>query len=132
MVRWTRVVLLLCCVALAFYLISYISRLPESNCTTAPISDVWSSDRAYQATLLKKSCNSGETIFYSVRIDKPGAWCLRMEIEQDPSPDQAFEPTMTWNSRRLEIDVPSSTLSGSIDRRENDLTIVRSYTRPKP
>jgi hypothetical protein len=39
---------------------------------------------------------------------------------------------MTWNSRRLEIDVPSSTLSGSIDRRENDLTIVRSYTRPKP
>jgi hypothetical protein len=132
MMRLAKVALLLCGFALAVYLTSYISRLPESNCTTDPMSNAWSIDRAYEATLLKKSCNSGKTVFYSVRIDKPGTWLLRMEIEQVPFPDQAFEPTMTWNSRRLEIDIPSSMLSGSINRYENDLTIVRSYTRPKP
>jgi hypothetical protein len=132
MMRWTKAVLLLCGFAVAIYLTAYISRLPESNCTTDPVSNAWSIDRAYEATLLKKSCNSGETVFYSVRIDKPDAWFLRVEIEQIPFPDRAVQPTMTWDSRRLEIDIPSSTLSGSIVRHEQDLTIVRTYARPRP
>ena len=118
--------------ALTIYLTSYIARLPESNCTTGPVSNSWSSDHVYQATLLRKDCNLGETAFYSVRIDKPGAWFLRVEMEEDPFPAQASEPTMKWDSHKLEIDIPAETISGSIQHHEGDLTVVRTYIRPKP
>ena len=131
MKRWIKLVALVFAFALAIYLTSYISRLPESNCTTTAVSNSWSSDRAYEATLLRKDCNRGETAFYSVRIDKPRAWSLRIEIEQDPYPAQASEPAMKWVSNRLEIDVIAETLSGSIERREGDLKVVRSYIRSK-
>ena len=129
---WIRFVALAFAVALAIYLTSYFSRLPDSNCTTSPVSSSWSSDRAYKATLLRKDCNLGETVFYSVRIDKAGAWFLRVEIEEDPNPAQSSEPTMRWDSHKLEVDIPAEAFSGSIERREGDLTVVRSYVRPKP
>jgi hypothetical protein len=86
----------------------------------------------YKATLLKKDRNLGETIFYSVRIDKPDAWFLKIELEEDPYPVQASEPAMKWDLHKLEIDIPAQTLSGSIERREGDLTVVRTYVFPKP
>jgi hypothetical protein len=129
---WLKFAALVFGFALTIYLTSYLSRLPESNCTTSPAVDLWSADHAYKATLLKKDCNLSETIFYSVRVDKPGAWFLRMEIEQDPYPAQAIEPVMKWDSHKLEIEVPAEKISGSIERREGDLTIVRSYIHPKP
>ncbi len=137
MTRWMKFVALVCCLALAIYLTSYIARLPESNCTTSSVSDLWSSDHTYQATLLKKDCNLSETIFYSVRIDKLASpssrgWFFKQEIEQDPYPAQALEPAMKWDSHRLQIDVPAETMSGSIERREGDLTVVRSYVRNRP
>jgi len=129
---WIKLVALAFTFALAIYLTSYFSRLPESNCTTGPVSSSWSSDSAYKATLLKKDCNLGETVFYSVRIDKPEAWFFRVEIEEDPNPAQASEPAMRWDSHKLEVDIPAEAFSGSIERREGDLTVVRSYVRPKP
>jgi len=112
-------------------LTSYFSRLPESNCTTSPVSSLWSADHAYQATLLKKDCSLGETIFYSVRIDNP-TWFLRIEIEEDPYPDQAIEPAMKWDSHKLEIEIPAKAFIGSTERREDDLTIVRTYIPRNP
>jgi len=129
--HWIKPVALAFTFALTIYLTSYISRLPESNCTTAPVSSSWSHDRAYEATLLRKDCNLGETVFYSVRIDRAGAWFLRLEIEQSPFPDQAVEPAMKWDAHKLEIDIPAETFSGSIERRAGALTVVRSYTHPK-
>jgi hypothetical protein len=129
---WIKLVALAFTFALAIYLTSYFSRLPESNCTTGPVSSSWSSDSAYKATLLRKDCNLSETVFYSVRIDKPGAWFLMVEIEEDPYPAQAFEPAMKWDPHKLQIDIPAEKFSGSIERREGDLTVVRSYVRPKP
>jgi hypothetical protein len=129
---WIKFVALVLGFALTIYLTSYISKLPESNCTTSPAVDLWSADHAYKATLLKKDCNLSETIFYSVRIDKPEAWFLKIEIEQDPYPAQATEPAMKWDLHKLEIDVPAEKISGSIERREGDLTIVRSYILAKP
>jgi hypothetical protein len=129
--RWTNLVTLAVMFALTIYLTSYISGLPESNCTTDPVVSSWSHDQAYEATLLRKDCNLGETVFYSVRVDKPGAWFLRMEIEQGSFPDQAIEPSMKWDAHKLQIDIPAGSFSGAIERREGDLTVVRSYTRPK-
>lgn len=77
----------------------------------------------------------GETVFYSVRVDKlasalaPG-WFLTEAIEQDPYPAQPPQPTMRWDAHRLEIESSAINLSGSIERREGDLTLVRSYVRP--
>jgi hypothetical protein len=132
MKRWMKLAALLLAFAFAIYLTFYISRLPESNCTTRRVSKSWSRDRAYNATLLRKECNLGETAFYSARIARPGAWFLTMEIEEDPYPAEAIEPTLTWDLHRLKIDIPAEKFTGSIERREGDLTVVRSYIQRKP
>jgi hypothetical protein len=132
MARWIKFAALVFAFALTVYLTSYISRLPEANCTTGPVSSLWSGDHLYKATLLKKDCNLYETTFYSVRIDKPDAWFLRVEIEEDPYPAQASEPAMKWDLHKLEIDIPAEHFSGSIARREGDLTVERTYVSPKP
>jgi hypothetical protein len=132
MKRWIKFAALVLAFILTVYLTSYISKLPESNCATEPVSSLWTNDRAYKATLLKKDCNLSETIFYSVRIDKPDDWFLRVEIEEDPYPAQAAEPAMKWDSHRLAIDIPAEKFTGSIERREGDLTVVRTYIPLKP
>jgi hypothetical protein len=131
MKRWIKFTALVSAFTLTVYLTSYISRLPESNCKIGPVSSSWSGDHVYKATLLKKDCNLGETAFYSVRIDKPGAWFLNVEIEEDPYPAQAAEPAMKWDSDKLAIDIPAEKFTGSIEHREGDLTIVRTYIPPK-
>ena len=116
--RWIKLAALVFTFALTIYLTFYISRLPESNCTTAPVSSSWSDDRAYHPS--EEDCNLGETVFYSVRVNKPGVWFLGVEVEQSPFPDQAIEPAMKWDAHKLEIDIPATTLSGSIERREGE------------
>jgi hypothetical protein len=41
----------------------------ESNCGSAEISTTWSLDRAYEASLVLRGCNSGESLSYSARVD---------------------------------------------------------------
>jgi hypothetical protein len=132
MTRWIKFAAVVFAFALTIYFTSYVSRLPESNCTTGPVSSSWSSDRVYKATLLKKDCNLFETTFYSVRIDKPDAWFFKVELEEDPYPAQAREPAMRWDSHKLEIEIPAEKFTGLIEHREGDLTVVRSYVLPKP
>jgi hypothetical protein len=129
---WMKFAALVVVFAFAIYLTSYISRLPDSNCSTRQVSKSWSRDHAYSAALLRKECNLGDTAFYSARIAKPGAWFLKIEVEEDPYPAEAVEPTMTWDAHRLRIDIPAEKFTGSIERREGDLTVVRSYIPPKP
>jgi hypothetical protein len=38
---------------------------------------------------------------------------------------------MKWDLHKLEIDIPAQTLTGLIERREGDLTVVRTYIPPK-
>ena len=132
MKRWIKFTALVSAFTLTVYLTSYISRLPDSNCSTRQVSKSWSRDHAYSAALLRKECNLGDTAFYSARIAKPGAWFLKIEVEEDPYPAEAVEPTMTWDAHRLRIDIPAEKFTGSIERREGDLTVVRSYIPPKP
>jgi hypothetical protein len=132
-----KIIVLVVVFVLTIYVTSYISRLPESNCTTKPIGSQWSGDRTYKSTLLKKDCNSGETTFYSVRIDKQTTasdrgWSLVEDLEADPYPEDSAVPTMNWYPHRLEISVRAKTLSGSVTYRlephEGDLAIVRTYS----
>jgi hypothetical protein len=132
MARWIKLAAFVFAFVLAIYLASYVSRLPEANCTTSSVSSLWSGDHVYKATLLKKDCNLGETVFYSVRVEKPDAWFLRVEIEEDPYPAQASEPAVSWDLHRLEIGIPAETFSGSIQHRVGDLSVVRTYVSPKP
>ena len=129
MKRWIYVVLLLGAFAFTIYITSYISRLPESNCVTRPIADVWSSGHLYEARLLKKDCNQGETVFFSVRIDNPntptGGWFFVEQVEEDPG--SFTPPTVKWVSHRLEIKIAAQTIIGSIERRIGDLTVIRLY-----
>ncbi len=133
MKRWIYIVFLFVAFVLTIYITSYVARLPESNCVTRPISAVWSSDHLYEATLQKKDCNRGETVFFSVRIDKPntptGGWFFVQQVEGDP--DSFTPPTIKWVSHKLEIEIVAKTLIGSIERRVGDTTVVRLYDRPK-
>jgi hypothetical protein len=129
--RWIYIVLLVVAFVLTIYITSYISRLPESNCVTGPISAIWSSDHLYKATLLKKDCDDGETVFFSVRIDKPntptGGWFFVQLVEEDP--ESFTPPIIKWASHKLEIEIPAEMMTGSIERRIGDLTIARLYVR---
>lgn len=120
------------------YAVSYIARLPESNCRTQAISAHWSPDRAYKATLMEKNCNLGETIFYSVRIDanspplKSGWFVPGYELEDDEYP--TVRPTLSWAAeRRLEIRAKTRTIHGTIILNTgDDLTVVRTYIAREP
>ena len=133
MKRWIYIVLLFAAFVLTIYITSYVSRLPESNCITRPISAVWSRDHLYEATLLKKDCNQGDTFFFSVRIDKPntptGGWFYVQQVEEDPN--SFTPPSIKWVSHKLEIEIVAKMLTGSIERRVGDITVVRLYDRPK-
>jgi hypothetical protein len=106
----------------------------ESNCSTATIATTWSPDRAYQASMLEKNCNMGESLFYSVRIDakspplRRGWFVPGYELENDLV-HPTTPPSMKWaTDRRLEIDVATRTLAGSLELSSgDDLTVVRNY-----
>jgi hypothetical protein len=118
------------------YVTSYFARLPESNCSTSPISEAWAEDHAYKATLLEKQCNKWETIFYSVRVDAYSpplrrAWFTIEQVEDDERP---VAPVVRWEMRRaLLIEMQTRTLSGTIQRHVgDDLTIVRRFQAREP
>lgn len=76
----------------------------------------------------------GETVFYSVRVDKSETassrgWFLIEEIEQDPYPARPLHPLMRWDANKLEIESIASSLSGLIEFHEGDFTLVRSHVR---
>jgi hypothetical protein len=155
--KWRKLATLGSAFAITIYLTSYISRLPESNCTTSPFTVAWSDDLIYEAIMLKKDCNLGESIFYSVKIhkqpDQAGdytdkslkgerssdlmqwtkskGWFFVVNIEAEAYPGgPPTPPVMKWESHKLRIDIASNILSGSIElqqRQTGDLTVVRSY-----
>ena len=106
----------------------------ETNCKTVTVATSWSPDRVYEASLLEKNCNMGESLFYSLRMDalpQPGrrGWLVTgYELENDLD-HPASPPAMKWATpRRLEIDVVTRTLAGSLERSVgDDLTVVRRY-----
>jgi hypothetical protein len=118
--------------------LSYCAALPASpNCRVTSLSEIWAPDHAYKATLVKKDCNLGESIFYSVRIDAfspplRDAWFSTREIEDDEYP--AGPPDVRWSAeRQLEITMPTRAMSGSVtDRAGDDLVVVRIYLASKP
>jgi hypothetical protein len=118
---------------------SHVARLPESNCSTSAVSETWSDDRLYKATIERKDCDDGETQFYSVRVDadRPkepgGGWFATYKVQDDEAnPDGP--PDVHWdNPRTLSIGMKTQTLRGSI--RQNvgdDLTVIQTYTAKAP
>jgi hypothetical protein len=118
---------------------SYVARLPESNCSTSAVSETWSEDRLYKATIQLKECNEGETRFYSVRVDadrpnEPGGGWFATYAVQDDEPNPDGPPDVHWDTpRTLSISMKTQSLRGSI--RQNvgdDLTVVETYTAKAP
>jgi hypothetical protein len=135
MTRWIIVAVLIGAFALTIYVTAYIAGLPDSNCVTEPVAQLWSGDHLYKATTLRKNCLRGEAFSYSVRIDKlntpTGGWFFTQEIEKDDDQIVPPPPALKWTAHQLEIEIPNNAISGAITRREGDLTVVRSYVRPK-
>lgn len=124
-------------IAVTVYTTSYLARLPESNCSTSPVSELWSEDRVYKATILMKDCNMGETIFYSVRVDAyppppRRGWFTKREIDNDERPSEP--PAVRWEApRTLLIEMKTRTLVGSMrEHVGDDLTIVRVFAAQAP
>jgi hypothetical protein len=72
--------------ALTIIVTAYIAGLPDSNCVAGPVSELWSGDHLFKATILRKTCLHGEAFTYSVRIDKPNTptrgWFFTLGIEK--------------------------------------------------
>jgi hypothetical protein len=125
-------------IAVGLYVTVFVARLPESNCKRTTVSELWAPDRAYKATLLKKSCNSGESLSYSIRIDAyapplPRAWFVPgVELEDDSYP--TGDPAFQWaGPRRLEVVVSTRVLTGSLTTHVgDDLTVIRTYKPREP
>ncbi len=66
---WATVGTLIAAVGVTAYVTHWITAGPEQYCKTTSTAESWAPDRAYKATVFKKDCNSGESIFYSVRVD---------------------------------------------------------------
>jgi hypothetical protein len=100
------------------YITSWWVRGPEQYCSTEPVAEFWSQDRAYKATLLVKNCNLWESIFYRVRIDAMSpplkhGWFMYVDLNDDERPDAS--PSVRWDGPRLlSIEVQTRTLRGSI------------------
>jgi hypothetical protein len=115
----------------------YVTRPAAANCKTSTLAELWTpSDHAYKATLLKKDCNLGESIFYSVRIDalSPPAergWYTIREIEGDAWPIPDAPPQVVWvAARQLEITMDTKALHGRLTEKIDDLTVVRVFEAP--
>src|ERR1700746_3846190 len=66
---------------------------PERYCKTSSTAESWAPDRAYKATVFKKDCNLGESIFYSVRVDafsppERHSFFTTRQLEADVWPDE--------------------------------------------
>jgi hypothetical protein len=136
MKRWIIIAaVLIVAFALMIKITAYIAGLPDSNCITEPVSRTWSADHLYEATILRKNCLRGEAFSYSVRIDKTttptGGWFFTQQIEKDDDQIVPPPPALKWTAHQLDIEIPNNAISGAITRREGDLTVVRSYVRPK-
>ena len=111
---------------------------PEEKCRTSPLEEVWSSDRAYKATLLKQSCNQDESVIYKVRLDSLGSSTTRRwfipgyELENDEYPKEI--PKLRWvKPRQLEAIVRTRTLSGTLTVHQgDDLVFIRTYAPAEP
>jgi hypothetical protein len=126
-------------VGVTAYVTHWVTLGPEQYCKTSSTAESWAPDRAYRATVLKKDCNLGESIFYSVRVDafsppERSAWFTTRELEADVWPDQPRPPELTWTTpRQLEITMVTMTLGGRLTEHVGDsLTIVRIFNAAKP
>jgi hypothetical protein len=109
---------------------------PEQYCKTAATEESWAPDRTYKATVLKKDCNMGESISYSVRLDALSTperreWFTVRQLETDaPYPSS---PTLSWiTPQQLEITMATGTLDGRLTEQVDDhLVVTRIFKAAK-
>jgi hypothetical protein len=107
----------------------YIARLPDSNCTTQSVYEIQSrDDPAYKATLLEKTCNSGEPLFHLLNIISPAGAIRNFPLESDLM--RPGRPALRWTEpHSLEVVTPTDNLAGVLTEHwVGGLTVVRSYT----
>jgi hypothetical protein len=136
---YARVGALIAVVGVTAYVAHWITAGPEQYCKTTSTAESWAPDRAYKATVFRKNCNLGESIFYSVRVDafsppERAAWFTTRQLEADVWPDRPRPPGLTWSTpRQLEIAVTTRTLGGRLTEHVGDsLTIVRVFDAEEP
>src|ERR1700728_4807471 len=151
--RAAKIILAVLFCAFALRVTWYIARLPESNCSSKPVAESWNEDHAFKATLIKKNCNAGETLFYSVRVDAhspplhSGWFVPGYELEADETWPRQI-PSFRWvTPRELGVTVNTGTVSGTVTNTvhspyvgpsgikqdpSDDLLVVRKYVPLHP
>jgi len=136
---YTKVGAIIAVVGLTAYATHWITLGPEKYCKTSSTAESWAPDRAYKATVFKKDCNLGESIFYSVRVDafsppERTPWFTNRELEADVWPEEPRPPNLIWTTpRQLEITMATKRLDGRLTEHiGNELTIVRIFNAMKP
>jgi hypothetical protein len=126
-----KIVVLFTLVGAVAYVSRWLALGPEANCYNSSEAELWSPERSYRATLLKKECGMGESTFSSVRIEpRSGGWFTVRALENSTWPDKTLPPELKWNGpKELEITVITPKLSGRlVDQIRNGPTIVRVFS----
>ena len=126
--RTVGVFVIIAIIGLVLKAIWYIARLPDSNCTSQSVYNISSKDDpAYNATLLEKNCNSGETLFHSLNIISPAGLIRNLPLESDLM--RPGRPALRWmNPHTLEVVIPTNELTGVLTESwVGGLTVVRTY-----
>jgi hypothetical protein len=111
----------------------YLALQGHRSCPVRPVVESWSSDHACQATLLEKICGEGDSIFYSLKVEKPepgtasGGWYFVWDIESDTS--DAKQPSLQWDTpTQLRLEAGTERLSGRLESHIHDFTLVRVFS----
>ena len=108
------------------------------DCQLIAVARYPSVDGTYLATILKRSCASGEFINYFLRLDvgsRPsdtGGWWSRIELENDQYP--LGDPQVVWSGKTtVQVTVSTRTLSGKlVENQGADIEIVLVYQPREP
>ena len=112
---------------------AYLAPRGRASCPVHPVAESWSSDHAYQATLLEKVCGEGDSILYSLKVEKAepgtasGGWYFVWDIESDTS--DAKQPLLQWDTpTQLRLEAVTERISGRLESRIHDFTLVRVFS----
>jgi hypothetical protein len=131
---WISAIILI--LALALVGAAYRALFAGVGCSTEEGSALWSTDRAYKATLVQDYCSNalgGDAVFWKLRVDKPeptvsGGWFMVWEIENDKS-FAADPPAVRWDGARvLKVGVSTDRLHGELTSHIGDLIVVRTFS----
>ncbi len=121
---------------ITFLLLAALLPILTSCAPNPDVRTIWSGvspDGKYDATLTRTTTNvvlNQDTEAFTLRVEKRGAWFYTTDMEYNSlvEDDGCPEPAASWTGpSTLKVHIVTRHTSGKLERRDDDLTVVREY-----